>query len=130
MKTALKKFFIRCDGRDNTKKLCNFIFTVVPYKTVVGYIDVKQQERYHNFQETTRNVQETYQQQQKTYKHFPLFYSIYSNMGQIIILDVKKKNSYYITLNSYISNVHTKLKFTSSLFPLTLIQNNYCSTSL
>ena len=32
--------------QDNTKKLCNFISIVVPYKSMVGYIDVKQQETY------------------------------------------------------------------------------------
>ena len=37
---------MKCDGRDNTKKLGSFISIVVPLKTVVGYIDIKQQETY------------------------------------------------------------------------------------
>ena len=35
----VKKFFIRCNGSDNTKKLCNFI-------SVARYIDIKHQEPY------------------------------------------------------------------------------------
>ena len=37
---------VRCDGRDNTKKLWNFISIVVPWKTVVGYIDLEQKKTY------------------------------------------------------------------------------------
>ena len=46
MKTVVKKFSIRCDGRDNTKKLCNFVSVESLKKTVVEYIDIKQQETY------------------------------------------------------------------------------------
>ena len=46
LKTVAKNLSIRCDGRDNAKKLCNFISIEVPYKAVVGYVDVKQQETY------------------------------------------------------------------------------------
>ena len=52
LKAVVKNFSIRCDGRDNTKKLCNFVSTVVSYKTVVGYIDVKQQETYEKLKNT------------------------------------------------------------------------------
>ena len=33
---------VRCDGRDNTKKLWNFLSIVVPKKAVVGYIGLEQ----------------------------------------------------------------------------------------
>ena len=47
LKLKIVVIAVRCDGRDNTKKLCNFISIVVPLKkTVVGYIDLKQQETY------------------------------------------------------------------------------------
>ena len=36
---------VRCDGRDNTKKLWNFLSIEVPKKSVVGYIDLEQKKK-------------------------------------------------------------------------------------
>ena len=41
--TVVKSFYIRCDDRYSTKKLCTFISIVVPYKNLVRYSDGKQQ---------------------------------------------------------------------------------------
>ena len=43
---------VRCNGRDNTKKLWNFETLWSLKKTVVGYFDLKQQKRYEKLRNT------------------------------------------------------------------------------